>query len=65
MRFIRLYNDDWDAGERTPNLVQAVGFNLVLGGRSLTLAQQPVVNRDYVAGTGITSALSKNWNERR
>lgn len=52
-------NDDWDVGERTPNLVQAVGFRLVVGNKSILLAQQPAVNRGYIAGTSIIRVEQK------
>jgi|GEM_PF-961736 len=46
-------NDDWDAGYRTPNLVQALGFRMTIGSHSIPLQQWPVANSGYINGTGI------------
>ncbi|NLP09420.1 hypothetical protein GX408_03375 [bacterium] len=46
-------NDDWDAGYRTPNLVQALGFRMTIGSHSIPLQQWPVANTGYINGTGI------------
>jgi GH15 family glucan-1,4-alpha-glucosidase len=46
-------NDDWDINDRTPNLVQSIGFRINIGGRSVDLARIPVRRSGYVNGTGI------------
>ncbi|HPN34221.1 MAG TPA: hypothetical protein PK843_06900 [bacterium] len=46
-------NDDWDAGYRTPNLVQALGFRMTIGSHSIPLQQWPVANSGYINGTCI------------
>lgn len=46
-------NDDWDINEHTPNLVQAIGYRLKIGGRSIDLARAPVKRSGYINGTGI------------
>jgi hypothetical protein len=45
--------DDWDINDRTPNLVQSIGYRLKIGGRSIDLARLPVRSCGYVNGTGI------------